>query len=209
MKVMNENGFCKDSFQKISLNKRGQFFILSAVIIASIIVSMTALHNNVQMADTPKKFYYYSQQLNDEIGSVVNYALYSDPSGTNIAVRANLNDFLQQGIEKTLQAYPGMELFSCFSDPVDSDELICQNNGTKTVFVNSTNTELAIDRSSIKRLNINNDEGITVRIDGSSQIYNIPLGNSMTQRGQFYFIASLNATSGQYISQSNDLKAMS
>lgn len=48
---------------------------------------------------------------------------------------------------------------------------------------------------------------ITITPNGSRS-YNIPIGNSSLQRGQFYFIATLNTTGGQYVSQSNDPKTL-
>ena len=218
---------------RVICGKRGQFFILSAVIIAAIIVSITSLHNTVTTGDAPKRFYYYSQQLSDETGSVVNYALYSDPTGGNTAVKQNLNDFLQQGITKTLQAYPDMEIFACYSNATNSTTLICQNNGTKTMVINTTNrisdtyylngsknpavinfvcpginpiTRRCVISAPITTINVQIDgkSFLTIRPSDSIMAYNIPLGNSSIQRGQFYFIATLNTTGGEYVSQSND-----
>jgi hypothetical protein len=218
-----------------NLNKRGQFFILSAVIIAAIIVSITSVQNYIGTADAPKKFYYYSQQLEDETGAVVDYALYSDPTGGNMEVKSNLNNFLQQGITKTLQAYPDMELFACYSNTTTagSDWLTCQNNGTKMIYVNvsmepptpiygSKNPYVCpsgmsqylcnlakSQRQSISSFTIAGKNILTIRPDGSLSAYNIPLGNSSVQRGQFYFIARLNTTGGEYVSASNEPKQLS
>lgn len=219
------------------LNKRGQFFVLSAVIIAAIIVSITSLHNTITTADAPKKFYYYSQQLSEETGSVVNYALYSDPTGTQTSVKQNLNDFLQQGITKTLAAYPDMEIFSCWTNASNSTTLICQNNGTRTIYINTTNkisdiyyingskdpnvanfvcpginpiTKRCVISAPITTANVQIDgkNSLTIKINGSSQVYNIPITDATRQRGQFYFIATLNTTGGEYVSQSNDPKTL-
>lgn len=212
--------------------KRGQFFILSAVIIAAIIVSITSLHNTITTADAPKKFYYYSQQLSEETGSVVNYALYSDPTGTQASVKQNLNDFLQQGITKTLAAYPEMEIFSCWTNASASTKLICQNNGTRMIEVNvslepptkiygskgpyvqtwvcTASPDLCAltrPKSSVS-IAIAGKSILTIKVNGTNQVYNIPLADAMRQRGQFYFIATLNTTGGEYVSQSNDPKTL-
>ncbi|MEI7718773.1 MAG: hypothetical protein WCI72_02810 [archaeon] len=131
-----------DTFS-FSMNKKAQFFILSAVIIASIIVSLASVKNFVATGDAPKKFYYYSQQLEDETGAVVDYAMYSDPTGNNPSYKNNLNSFLQYGVTKTLQAYPTMEIVACFSNPDDKLKMICQNNGTNVVSI----TGIRIDNS--------------------------------------------------------------
>lgn len=206
------------------MNKRAQFFILSAVIIAAIIVSITSVQNYIGTADAPKRFYYYTQQLDDETGAVVDYALYSDPTGDGTGgSKENLNKFLQMGISKTLEAYPTMELFSCSSDPSDPNNLVCQNNGTNTITVNvSSGSTITLYGSktnlpactigqknckkSLGSLYINGERVITIKVNGTSSTYNIPLGNSSIQRGQFYFIARLNTTGGEYVSSSGDQK---
>lgn len=219
---------------------------MSAVIIAAIIVSITSVQNYIGTADAPKKFYYYSQQLEDETGAVVDYALYSDPTGTNVGTRSNLNSFLQQGIAKTLEAYPDMELFACYTNATASTTLVCQNNGTKTIYINTslspsdkftiygarsdyylrnkncpytyptytqaqvtTLCSMYVPPAIVKNIPIANKLVITMLVNGTvNKTYNVPVGNSSVQRGQFYFIATLNATGGQYVSQSNDPKAL-
>ena len=228
---MNKKASRGDPFLNIKFNnKKGQFFILSAVIIAAIIVSITSMHNYVGTGDAPKKFYYYSQQLEDETGAVVDYALYSDPTGTNAGVKSNLNNFLQQGISKTLEAYPTMELFACYSNSTNSTTLICQNNGTKMIEVSvsgmltttkiygskdplindpiSCRNETCYYRYSVGSLSIAGKNILTIKSNGSMVAYNISLGNSSIQRGQFYFIARLNTTGGEYVSASNDPKTL-
>jgi len=130
----NKRGSRRDGRQKIGIfNKRAQFFILSAVIMASIIVSLATVKNYVSTGDAPKKFYYYSQQLEEETGAVVDYALYQDPSGSDATITNNLNNFLQKGIEQTLAGYPTMEIIACFNNPNSPGMMICQNNGTNVV----------------------------------------------------------------------------
>jgi len=219
---LGKRGSRGDGRLKISIhNKRAQFFILSAVIIAAIIVSITSVHNYVGSADAPKKFYYYSQQLEDETGAVVDYALYSDPTGGNVGTRDNLNRFLQLGIAKMMEAYPDMELFACYSNPTDPNNLICQNNGTRSIRVNVSTVAggsvslagkkelicnlFSCSNVSVGTLFIKDKTLVTVTPNGSKS-YNIPLGNSSIQRGQFYFIARLNTTGGEYVSSSGDQK---
>ena len=209
------------------LSKRGQFFILSAVIIASIIVSLASVQNFVSTGDAPKKFYYYSQQLEDETGAVVDYALYNDPSGSSTSVKSNLNNFLQQSIGKTMDAYPSMEVFSCYS-AADSTKLICQNNGTKTIKVNTTDADSlrtlygSRDQEVISlnscmgnkcptklitsdSLSIADKDKIFVTLD-DGQVYTIPIQNSGVQRGQFYFLLKMNTPSGDYLADSTGTK---
>lgn len=198
------------SIYSAKLSKRGQFFILSAVIIASIIVSLASVKNYVATGDAPKKFYYYSQQLEEETGAVVDFALYNDPSGADTQVKNNLNNFLQYGVGKTLEAYPDMEIFSCYTNSSVSNSLICQNNGTRSVKVEvlpaflilSGTKEVVKDRggnplSSVGSFDIAGKSSVIVTPNGSKS-YNIDIQNSSVQRGQFYFVLRMNTTAGNF-----------
>ena len=204
------------------MNKRAQFFILSAVIIASIIVSLASVKNFATTGDAPKKFYYYSQQLEDEAGAVVDYALYNDPSGTDTNVKNNLNNFLQQSIEKTLEGDPGMEIFACYTNSSNSTALICQNNGTSIVTINvSLLSQDKIRLSGSKNatpicttlgwvtsclnstgsLSISGKNTMTISLEGG-QVYTICLSSPSVQRGQFYFLLKMNTSAGDYVADS-------
>ena len=120
--IQNKRASTRDDRRGIGIhNKRAQFFILSAVIIASIVVSMTTVKNYVSTGDVPKKFYYYSQQLENEAGAVVDYALYNSQDSTK------LKEFLDLSIDRTLQSDPNMEIFACYTDPADKNQLFCQS----------------------------------------------------------------------------------
>jgi hypothetical protein len=211
------------------LNKCAQFFILSAVIMASIIVSLATIKNYVATGDAPKKFYYYSQQLEEETGAVVDYALYSDPSGTDSGVKSNLNDFLQRGIEQTLAGYPTMEIFACYS-ALDSTKLICQNNGTKKISISTPGTQPIpiFGSKSPEVINYICEEFdpadcyppatiISFSIAGKDKIFVAPEGGitysvpiqSSSVRGQFYFLLKMNTSSGDYVSDSTGTKKLS
>lgn len=208
-----------------SLNKRGQFFILSAVIIASIIVSLASVKNYVSTGDAPKKFYYYSQQLEDETGAVVDYALYNSDSNQN-----EINLFLQQSVTKTMDAYPEMEIFSCYSDP-DNDPsttyLICQNNGTRTIEVSTVGMPIPLvfygtdyvknwecsklnrdgtcsvyAPKSVDSFAVDGIKYINVTPQGSTT-YTVCLQSSSIQKNQFYFLLKMNTSSGDYAKDSS------
>lgn len=127
------------------INKRGQFFILTAVILASLIVGLATIRNSVTTTDAPKKFYYYSQQLEGETGAVVDYALYTGNTSDL------LTEFLQSGITNTQSAYPDLEIYACFTDPENNNQLICQNNGTTQIVIwnGSTRNEINASRATI------------------------------------------------------------
>jgi hypothetical protein len=204
-----------------SMNKKGQFFILSAVIIASIIVGLATTKNYVSTGDAPKKFYYYSQQLEDETGAVVDYALYNDPNGDDPSIKQNLDSFLQLSIDRALQSDPNMEIFACYSNATTPGYLICQNNGTTSMVINTSlddSITVAGSKSPVKlygdfgdeilssaSIFIANKNLITVTSVGG-RAFNIPIQSSSVQRSQFYFMLKMNTSSGDYISDSTGVK---
>jgi len=202
------------------MNKKAQFFILSAVIIASIIVSMVSIKNEATTADVPSKFYYFSQQLQQETGAVVDYALYSNGGTTNIT------DFLQQGITKTKSSYPDMDIYACYSGTIKGT-VYCQNNGTQDINVTSsctpgTNTTInptgtvickqyKIDGSCAKTgpgtprtlLNAScTNSYINFTIDNYT--YPINIDPTTLTSGQFYLVFRMNSSAGELASDSSN-----
>lgn len=58
-------------------NKRGQFFLLAAVILSVILVSLSTTVNYATVNKEPDKFYDLSYEIKQEGGEVINYGVYS------------------------------------------------------------------------------------------------------------------------------------
>lgn len=204
-----------------SVGKKAQFFILSAVIIASIIVGLATVKNYVGTGDAPKKFYYYSQQLEDETGAVVDYALYS---GGNTD---KLSDFLQQSITKTKEGYPTMDIYACYSNPTNKNQIWCQNNGTSIITVKSSCNSNYVATlyplgavvcivpiggkkcvnqvaPSIDYLSINCQNSQLI-FNISNSLYSVNIANNSITNSQFYFVLKMNTTAGDYVDTSQSI----
>ncbi|MDD5149123.1 MAG: hypothetical protein PHC28_01400 [Flavobacterium sp.] len=60
------------------MNKRGQFYILIAVVIIGVLAGLVAVTNYVNTSKTPVKFYDLSEELGIESESVINYGVYQE-----------------------------------------------------------------------------------------------------------------------------------
>jgi len=60
-------------------NKKGQFYLIAAIIIIGVVIGVTALTNYVLTRPKPVKFYDLSKELNLESEQVINYGIYNNP----------------------------------------------------------------------------------------------------------------------------------
>lgn len=173
-------------------NKRAQFFILSAVIIAAIIVSMASVRNYVITGDVQKNFHYQAQQLELEAGEVVNYGLYNNDS--------ELEDFVREGVSYLKRSYLDFEIFSCFTKFDEPTSLVCQNSGKSSLTVSNQliesgyNTE--IDISDLEEIDLSFGD----------KKFEISLLNHSVVKEQFYFIIYANSSHGEIVDSSAEIR---
>jgi hypothetical protein len=71
------------------MKKRAQFFLLAAVIISVVVISLGVTLNKATVNREPKNFYDFSYEVRRETGAVMDYELY-----TNFSSDANLDSFV-------------------------------------------------------------------------------------------------------------------
>jgi len=93
------------------MNKRGQFFILSAVIITAVIATLTSIYNYSIADEEPKSLYDLSENIKNEGFEVVDYALYSDKDQNLTLSRYtnNISDYI-------LNTEPDAEFFFIYGN---------------------------------------------------------------------------------------------
>jgi len=69
------------------IGKRAQFFLLAAVIISAVVISLGISANRATVNREPESFYDFSYEVKREAGSVIDYEIYSEIDG-------NLEDFV-------------------------------------------------------------------------------------------------------------------
>ncbi len=187
--------------------KKGQFFILAAVIIVVAVVGLSVIYNTVSVGNSPKKFYSYSQQLNEESGAVVDYSLYTSDN--------KVSDFINQSVGAVIEAYPGLDVFTCYTNESNSNYLICDNYGQEDIIIYTSLSPIVIKKGSVS---VNLDLGgagtqNSVYNPSRSSIYvgsedhltaqlskvNYTINLAMASSNKYYFIFRANTTAGDIL----------
>ena len=71
------------------MNNRAQFFLLAAVVISVVVISLGATMNRVSVREEPGNFYDFNYEVKREAGEVLDYEIYSDIEG------GSLDEFVQ------------------------------------------------------------------------------------------------------------------
>lgn len=106
------------------MNKRGQFFILAAVIISIVVVSIVITKNVVRVNQDPTKFYYLSAGFKDESGRVIDYGIFTEDD--------KLKDFVNLSLANTAQTDPNIEFFLIYGD---ESSITFENYATEDVSI--------------------------------------------------------------------------
>ena len=96
------------------MNRRGQFFLLAAVIISAVVISLGISANRATVSREPESFYDYSYEVQRETGAVIDYEIYS---GFNDG--ANLSRFVDLLAEDIRDKDPGANFLFIYGDTED------------------------------------------------------------------------------------------
>ena len=72
------------------INKRAQFFLLAAVIISAVVISLGITANRATVNREPGNFYDFSYEVKREAGAVLDYEIYSNIEGGSLDTFVNL-----------------------------------------------------------------------------------------------------------------------
>jgi len=108
------------------ISKKGQFFVLAAVILSAVIVGMTLSVNKADVGEEPRDFYDLSEIVKSESGGVLNYAIYS----ADVAEGDELENFIGLVAGDVRDKDPEVNLIFIYGD---EDNLILQNYGSSDV----------------------------------------------------------------------------
>jgi hypothetical protein len=108
------------------MRKRGQFFLLAAVIISSVVLTLSAGVNRVTVNEEPDNFYDFSYEVKREVGSVLDYSIYSD-----FADEINLNDFVDSLAREIKERSPGSDFIFIYGN---SSNMAVRNYGSESIY---------------------------------------------------------------------------
>ncbi len=108
------------------LNKRGQFFLLSSVIISAIVLSFGAIDNGAEVNPEPRDFEDFSYDMKREAGSVIEYEIYS-----NFQSQKDIDDFVRDVADDIRDSDPFANFMFIYGDTTD---LYLKNYGSELVY---------------------------------------------------------------------------
>jgi hypothetical protein len=111
------------------MKKSGQFFLLAAVIISAIVISLGVSTNRAVVNEEPDSFYDFSYEVEREIGAVLDYGVY-----TNFEDEVNLTEFVELLSEEIFEEDPDAEFLLVYGN---QSEMKTKNAyAEKEVYVN-------------------------------------------------------------------------
>ncbi|MDP2947086.1 MAG: hypothetical protein Q8N88_03140, partial [Nanoarchaeota archaeon] len=116
------------SKRKERAGKKAQFFLLAAVIISAIVVSMGITANRAVIFKEPENFYDYSYSVKKETGAVVDYEIY-----TGFANNANLDNFVNLLAKDIRDKDPNLDFLFIYGN---SSKMTLKNYGSRSARVN-------------------------------------------------------------------------
>ena len=108
--------------------KRGQFFLLAAVVISVVVISLGITANQARAIREPTSFYDYSYEVKRETGAVIDYSLYKGFDDD-----ANLTAFVDLLAADIRDRDPSVNFMFIYGN---SDSAVLRNYGATSASVN-------------------------------------------------------------------------
>ncbi len=115
------------------INRHGQFFLLAAVIISAVIISLGAGTNKVIGNEEPGSFYDFSYEVKREVGAVLDYEVYS---GFDSSV--NLTEFVNLLAGEIEERSSGSNFIFIYGN---STKMELKNYGSDSVYIDGVEVE--------------------------------------------------------------------
>jgi len=109
------------------IGKRAQFFLLAAVIISSIVISLGIIANRATVNSEPGSFYDFSYEVKRETGAVMDYEIYS-----GFDDGANLTSFIELLAEDIRDKNSDAEILFIYGD---NETMSVRNYGSRDVLI--------------------------------------------------------------------------
>ena len=172
-------------------NKRGQFYLLAAIIIITVIVGLASVSNYVKKGDTVK-LYDVREELNIESGEVLEYGQFSGKT-----LEETTDDFIVK-----YQEYAGddKELYFVYGDKNEVYVIRFGDVGKISLTTSGTQTTETIDGKITTTISAEN--GPLTQIDVLIGEEQIPYTFELKPGQNFFFVISQEVEGEQHIVQS-------
>ena len=170
--------------------KKGQFYIIAAVIIAVLLAGLATTINYAITSATPTRFFDLSQQYNTESAKVIDYGVYQKYT-PEVDINEKLISFTNQFYANAKIKDPNIEIIPVYGNSTEA-----------TIFTYTTNeTNVAYSGTSKKIGSINKEQMTSLQITSTSSStlsYPLPYPEKTTVSGTKIGIMPFGETGTQY-----------
>lgn len=192
------------------MKKRGQFYIIAAIIISIILLGLFAARNYILVGPKEVKFYDLSKELNLESGYVIDHGIYKDED-LDVLVDQWASAYVNYSSKVTEVG----EWIFVYGDEEEIDAIVFTNEVSGTVSINigtsSSNIKITGDAKKYKKENIA-AEGNLVNLttpDGDEYEFNLNRGENfffVISKGEYVAIPGLSPTGAVIAGDTNNEK---
>ena len=184
------------------INKRGQFFLLAALIISVVIISLGAGTNKITTNDEPDNFYDFALDSKREINSVLDFQVFE-----GIEDDEKLEAFVGSLSEEVLEVAPGADFVFVYGNETE----ITTRSYVSGSYVgkicwggNSDNCQdIEIDEFTVKEVVIDEDMILEGKVPGKNEIeltvMNVTFLFPLTDQRKVYFIMRKNDAGDEHV----------
>lgn len=174
------------------MNKKGQFFLIAALIIVGLILSLGTVYNVARVQNEDTRVSDLSKEISFEGAKVIDSGVYSGK--TTEETRGYLNSLIGNYSSDVLKS----QIIAVYgnSTNVVAIEFSCKNKGSVGLGGTNTNICLANSTNTITNLiNEREDGEISINISGADQRFNL------VDNQNFYIIVTRDNAGERYVSR--------
>jgi len=116
------------------MNKRGQFFLLAAVIISVIVLGIGAISNQARVSEEPRDFFDSAENIESESVAVVDYLVYNEDCESAVETCPedinNVSSFIDEVSKGIRDNEPNSDLVVLYGN---SSEFFIENHGAREI----------------------------------------------------------------------------
>lgn len=174
------------------MNKRGQFFLIAALVIVAILAGLGVVYTSVNTPKEDKSVYDLSQEINTEASQVIDNGVFSASSS------ATINGNIDNLTSTYASAYPNSNFVFVYGD-ASLLHIIYYNN------TNAGNIGISTGTGSKSSLTVESRNKLTQDLDNPGDHVIITLGNginydyNVTQGQNFYLVIKKDVQNDQII----------
>ena len=120
------------------MNRRAQFFLLAAVIISAVVISLGISANRATVSREPGNFYDYSYEVQRETGAVIDYEIYTFDGSPQADY---LKDFVDDLAYDIRDKNPYANFLFLYGSTEDNEGITYKNHGAKSANVDGNDVE--------------------------------------------------------------------